>query len=172
MIIIHNHNVKRISQKLYDYLIQHLDLHQLACPSCGHSGFIVHGYYDRMVRTSAGTFKLLVLRVRCPVCGKTHAVLPDTIVPYSSISMEDTIKIILAVTPEQRKSLFWGTSYIDYSDIHRIQRNFKLYWKERLNTFRIEILPGISERCIQLFHRQFMQIRCTLCGPFTLDHIG
>jgi ribosomal protein S27E len=86
--------------------------------------------------------------------------------------MEDTVEIILADTPEMVNSIFWDNPSLNLSDIRRIQRNFKIFWKERLESFRLEVLPGLSEHCIQLFRRQFMQIRCTLCGSFICDHTG
>lgn len=172
MIIIITRTVKRLTQILYDKIIDALDLYQLECPCCGHSGCTVHAYYERIVKSPTGSFKLLVLRVKCPACGKTHAILPDSIVPYSSVSMEDTVEIILADTPEMVNSIFWDNPSLNLSDIRRIQRNFKIFWKERLESFRLEVLPGLSEHCIQLFRRQFMQIRCTLCGSFICDHTG
>lgn len=172
MIIIITRTVKRLTQILYDKIIDALDLYQLECPYCGHSGCTVHAYYERTVKSPTGSFKLLVLRVKCTTCGKTHAILPDSIVPYSSVSMEDTVEIILADTPEMINSIFWDNPSLNHSDIRRIQRNFKKFWKERLKSFRLEILPGLSEHCIQLFRRQFMQIRCTLCGSFICDHTG
>lgn len=73
-----------------------LQFHQLKC-TCGHSACLsVHGYYHRTVRTSKGSFRLRICRVICSECGRTHAILPESIVPYDQISLEDQRVIVIA----------------------------------------------------------------------------
>lgn len=170
MIIIHCDEVNEVSQKYYDKLISLIDLLLLICPHCSHTGVTVHCYYDRLVKTKNGIFKLLVLRVRCRFCKKTHAILPDAIVPYSSVTLEDTITIILSESSESNENPLQKNLFLDYSDVYRVRRNFKKFWKDRLVSFGLQIDNQISQRCIETFRRQFMQIHCTLCGAYSQNH--
>lgn len=165
MIIIHNDRVNDISQDTYDKMLEHIDLLLLTCPSCRHVGTVVHAYYDRKVKTGDG-FRLLVLRIKCRFCNKTHAVLPDTIIPYSSVSLEDVVNIILSESAKSSDDILRDNINLDLSDVYRIKRNFRRYWKERLKTFDILIDKSISRSCITRFSRQFMQIHCTVCGSY------
>jgi len=165
MIILHIKGVNEISQEIYDKAIKILDLSLLTCPSCKHTGTTVHAYYDRRVRDDKESFRLIVLRVKCSFCEKTHALLPDLIVPYSSISLKNIIQVILSRSPEERKEIFDRTT-IDWSDIHRIRRAYKQVWKERLISFGICIDKDLSRNCIRQFESQFMQIRYAPCGSY------
>jgi hypothetical protein len=83
-----------LSQSFYDYCINSLQFHQLTC-SCGRSGCLnIHGYYQRKVKTHDGSFILTVCRVICSECGRTHAILPSSIVPYSQIPLACCCQII------------------------------------------------------------------------------
>ncbi|WP_083490448.1 DUF6431 domain-containing protein [Caloramator mitchellensis] len=60
---------------------------QYGCKNCGYMGKLHrHGYYYRNVITVFGTYKIKVLRVKCPSCKKTHALLPHFLVPYFQYS--------------------------------------------------------------------------------------
>jgi hypothetical protein len=166
MIIIHGHGVNGISQENYDLIIENTDLLLLECPHCHHTGTRVHAYYDREVKCDDDSFRLLVLRVACKFCRKTHAVLLDTIVPYSSVPMEITIEIIQADTSEKIRHVFHKYGCLEFHEIYHIIRNFKRLWKERLASYGIVIDADISRNSICVFKRQFMQIPCTLCGSY------
>ena len=165
MIIIHYDGVNAISQDIYDKMLEHIDLLLLTCPHCKHTGTVVHAYYDRAVKSGDGS-RLLVLRIKCRFCNKTHTILPDTLVPYSSINLEDTINIICSDSAEEAEAILKENINLDLSDIYRVKRNYRLYWKERLHSFRIPIDEDVSRQCISLFKRQFMQIHCTVCGSY------
>lgn len=47
-----------------------------------------HGYYCRNVITKYSILKIVVSRVKCPSCGKTHAILPSFLIPYHQYSLE------------------------------------------------------------------------------------
>jgi len=60
---------------------------QYGCKNCGYLGKLHrHGYYYRNVITVFGIYKIKVLRVKCPSCKKTHALLPHFLVPYFQYS--------------------------------------------------------------------------------------
>ena len=75
---------REISQKLYDEIIESVDIHLLEC-TCKRHNMVVHGYYTRKLKTNNGNIELVILRVRCKDCGRTHAVLISFIVPYQSV---------------------------------------------------------------------------------------
>ena len=59
------------------------------CKSCGYEGMLHrHGYYSRNVITRHCIRRISILRVKCPSCGKTHAVLPSFLIPYYQYSLE------------------------------------------------------------------------------------
>ncbi len=73
--------------KAYTAFTATLNMFTLECNNCHkHGECIRHGYYKRRYLLTAedvlaGT-QIRILRVRCKHCGKTHAILPEEIVPY------------------------------------------------------------------------------------------
>ena len=52
-------------------------------PDCCASGCLIRwGTYDRSARTGDVAYHILIQRVRCKVCGRTHSLLPDFLHPY------------------------------------------------------------------------------------------
>ena len=77
-----------ITQAAYNEIIQRLAFHKLSC-TCGRHGDLVrHGYYNRSVKAALRSWVIRILRVRCKSCGKTHALLPESLVPYSSVTLK------------------------------------------------------------------------------------
>jgi hypothetical protein len=59
------------------------------CKFCGYEGMLHrHGFYSRNVITKYYIKKIDILRVKCPSCNKTHAVLPSFLIPYYQYSLE------------------------------------------------------------------------------------
>lgn len=155
----------RISQEFYHKLISSLKLHKLSC-SCGHSGCLtVHAYYFRKLKQGSGDICLSICRVKCSVCGKTHALLPSSIVPYSRISLPDQAEIIMSA--ENKSSalpVMERTPSIDENNVYSILRRYRIYWKLRLLILGdITALPlsVLVSRCFRTFDRQFLQIKST-----------
>ena len=73
--------------RAYAAFIAILNMFALECNNCHRRGECVrHGYYERGYRLTAedivaGT-RIRILRVRCKHCGRTHAILPEEIIPY------------------------------------------------------------------------------------------
>ena len=147
-------------------MINSLDFTLLTCPSCRHTGMVVHAYYMRDVRTDESIFRLKVVRVRCSSCGRTHAVLPDLLIPYSSIPLDVTILIIEADNADEINEILDDFPSLDLADAYRIRKNYRRHWKERLKSFGLIIDDWISRRCLHLFQMQFMQIRPLCCGYY------
>lgn len=153
-----------LNQKIYNELIDNLQLHQLTC-CCGHSSCLtIHGYYKRKIKTSNGKDPLLVCRVICSECNLTHALLPSCIVPYSQIPLSIQVNIITASENELSLApIMEETPSVDESDCFRVLKRYKQVWKQKLLSENIS-LSNIKElvlSCFKHYSRQFMQIRCT-----------
>ncbi len=162
MITIISKNFKSFSQKNYDSLIDALDFHRLPC-TCGRKGDLIkHGHYDRSIKTPLGFVALLILRVKCKSCHRTHAILPSTIVPYSQVSLSDHIKIIQAFNQKESfDSIMLANLLIDEGNIRSIIRQYRIHWKERLASFGGLLNSSLTRSCFRHFSRQFMQIKWT-----------
>jgi len=150
------------SQDDYDCMIEHVPFHRLSC-TCGRkSNLVKHGYYKRSIKSSMTSEKIKFLRVKCTSCGKTHAILPAWVVPYSQIPFQDHLNIIKAhLSAAAFKGIMQAKPCIDESNIQYLVLQFKKHWKERLTAFKIPLSEGLCEKCFRIFGRQFMQIKCT-----------
>lgn len=154
-----------LSQSFYNSCINNLQFHQLSC-SCGHSGCLnVHGYYKRKVKTHEGSFMLAVCRVKCSECGKTHAVLPSSIVPYSQIPLVCCCQVISSLNGGGNiNSVCDDYPEVDENNVKSIIRRYRRHWKERLLSFRISLKPvrDLVTACFSHYSLQFMQIHRTV----------
>ena len=153
-----------LSQNFYDSCINSLQFHRLSC-SCGHSGCLgIHGYYQRKVKTQNGSFLLVVCRVRCSVCGRTHALLPSSLVPYSQIPLVCCCQVISSLsTGGDINSVCEDYPEVDENNVKSIIRRYRRYWKERLLSHRIDLTPvrTLILACFSHYSVQFMQIHRT-----------
>ena len=119
----------------------------------------------RSLKTSNVLIKVSILRVKCSHCGKTHALLPSLIVPYSQVALKEQIAILKAYVPRDSfLSIMLENEYIDESNIRYIIRQFLRHWKERIAAFSFSIYEfpdTLSSKCFKYFKRQFMQIKRT-----------
>lgn len=153
-----------ISQKIYDDVINSLQFHRLTC-TCGRSGCLtIHGYYHRTVKSGDCGLRLRVCRVICSECGRTHALLLSSIVPYSQISLPDQIDIIChSESDRDFSAVMDATPSIDESSVRSVIRRFRQHWKQRLLSEDIPLAASTAfvRRCFFSFHRQFMQVKRT-----------
>lgn len=153
-----------ITPTFYESLINNLQLHQLTC-TCGFSGCLhIHGYYYRFLKTHSGKHPFHICRVKCSFCGRTHAILPSFIVPYSHVPLSDQVAVIdAAENNKPLNSIMNANILIDESNCRHIIRQYARHWKQKLLSQRIhpvqsaELVPS----CFRFFSRQFMQIKCT-----------
>ena len=71
------------------------------CPSCGaNHSCSNHGSYERCMITIANQVRKEVVvsisRVICSSCGKTHALLPDFLIPFASYSLRFVLHVLRA----------------------------------------------------------------------------
>lgn len=80
------------AEVFFDQAMDQLNLNEVVCPFCKtkHPEWKRHGFYERcLISFESGhtvTYRIAVVRYRCSSCGHTHAVLPESIVPYQSYS--------------------------------------------------------------------------------------
>ena len=153
---------QKTTQESYDELIERIPFHQLRC-TCGRCGDLIrHGYYTRKIKALLSSVILRILRVICKDCGKTHALVPDWLVPYSSILLKDQVQILQAhLSGESMEPIMAEQPVIDESAIGYIIRQFKRHWLPRLTAFQIPLDKNIVPACFRVFGRQLMQIKCT-----------
>lgn len=153
-----------VSQVFYDSLIARIQFHQLSC-SCGHSGCLtIHGYYSRNLKQAERLLSLRICRVKCSCCGKTHALIPSFLVPYSQVSLPHQVEIIASSEKgEAPLPVMEQTPSIDENTAAAILRRYRRFWRQRLLAQSIPLLPLplLIRRCFDAFGRQFLQIRST-----------
>lgn len=164
MITLNSNKINTLNQKTYNKFLTCIDFNRLSC-SCGHAACLTkHGYYTRSIKSSSTQKVMLtLLRVKCSICGKTHALFPINIVPYSGVLLEDQVTIINNyLSGKSQESLMTEKSLIDESNISYIINNYRKYWHQRFISYSISLngtLEAISSQCIKLFLKQFMQIK-------------
>jgi len=163
MITIISNKINTLNQISYNNFLEDLEMNQLQC-SCGLSGCLIkHGYYTRSIKTPHGIVQLSILRVKCKHCGKTHAIFPVLIVPYSRVLLNTHLSVITAyISKFSFEPIMMDNEYIDESNIKYIIRQFLRHWKERISAFNLSAFDSIeklSMQCLNTFKRQFMQIK-------------
>lgn len=152
-----------VSQDFYDNTIGALQFHQLTC-TCGLSaGLTIHGYYYRGIKSGDGIVRLRICRVKCCHCGKTHALLLSSFVPYSQILLNDQLEILVGFENDRlATSVMEHTPSIDENHLRFIIQQYRAHWQQRLLAARIPLLSkALIQSCFSYFARQFMQIKNT-----------
>lgn len=165
MITIFSNTFNTLSQNYYDKTIDSIPFHRLTC-TCGHSACLTrHAYYYRSIKTPLGKIRLRICRVKCSLCGATHALLLAEMVPYSQIPLISQIYITresLADSPDYN-AVMAANPEIDESNIASLLRQFNRFWKERLlsQDIRLTDYNNLIRLSFAFFRKQFMQIKCT-----------
>lgn len=164
MITLATNNFDLISQESYNDIIFSLNFDDLTC-TCGHCACLIrHGSYERTVKSPNGKFRLRVFRVKCNICGCTHALLLSSIVPYSQISLKDQVTIINCYEEKNGFQQVLNTNdSIDENNIYAVIRNYCKYWKQELILKHIVLssLFKLVKQCFFIFAQQFMQMKNT-----------
>ena len=150
------------SQDLYISLIDSLQLHMVEC-TCGKSGCLIFfGHYHRLVKYLSDTVRLCIQRVFCRECGKTNALLPSLLVPYSQIPLRDQQEFLHAMdSGSSPEPVMERNNLVDENHIKYIFSQFKKHWKQRLISLGLSLLDDLTSPCLYAFSRQFMQIHRT-----------
>lgn len=157
--IIFNH----VTQQSYNELVATLDLTRIEC-KCGRIGcFIFYGHYSRMLKDCNETLQLVIQRLQCTCCKRTHAILPECIVPYSQIPV-DTQQKLAETTAKDSESIqiLESNPDITEADAYHIRKMYKKHWQQRLLVIGLILsmpIQKLTANSFSAFHRQFMQIR-------------
>ncbi len=149
-------------RKLYQQCLLQIPLFLIVCPYCGAKGtYRKRGSYERNLVTffdgKPEVLRMKVPRVQCP-CGKSHALLPDLIVPYLSYSLPMILQVLcdyfgrhLTVQGICEKYL------ITPPVIYRLKKQFLLHKKEWLGILRDLSLPACTflEEVMAYFYSRF-----------------
>lgn len=165
MITIFTNDYNTISQNTYDTMISSLQIHQLKC-SCGHCACLVrHGSYFRTVRTSIDPARIRITRLKCSICGRTHAVLPASLVPYSQIPLHVQKSILQIYEDTDRQSdtasVCLEIPSVDENDIGHLTRVYRRCWLQKLKAAFLDIgdeIGSLVKASFSLYSAQFMQI--------------
>lgn len=172
MITIFNNKSNLFLQNSYNNMIKLLPFHKLSC-TCGRKGNLIkHAYYIRSVKVDGELVELKILRILCKACKKTHAILPDWLIPYSRTLFNDQVKIIKTYLNKLWfEKIMVDNILLDESNLKYVIKKFNEHWKERLKTFSILLDDNLVFNCFKYFNRQFMQIKCTSNILFSTTHI-
>lgn len=166
MITVNSIKINALTQYFYENFIKSINFASLTC-SCNHSSCLIkHGYYKRTIKVAGETKETLtILRVKCANCGRTHAIFPILIVPYSQVLLTDHLEIINNyINSKKQDSIMTQKILIDENTVRYIISNFIKYWKQRIISFNIALnqpLDKLCKTCIEILRLQFMQIKCT-----------
>ena len=140
-------------RNLFRQSLKHHPLFLLVCPYCGAKGTCRRrGSYERnLVIFSDGkpeVVRLRIPRVQCP-CGRSHALLPDLIVPYLSYSLP-MILMLLSDYFHKRLTIrgICEKYLVSPPLIYRLKKLFLLHKKQWLGVLRDKELsaPDFAER--------------------------
>ncbi len=144
-----HHLSSHLLQHIYNRSVSNINLDMIPCPYCGKCHWCFHAYYQRSFCMSNCTFKITITRIICMECGRTHSILPDFLVPYSTTISSNIIEAI--VNPDH--------SGLDDSHLS--------YWKNKCNTrrnisyFFLCIISKRSFSCVILFPHDFLVFSCS-----------
>ena len=147
-----NHSCFERFQLFYEHLISILFLNSSIrkSPCCEKGILIKHGYYTRCFRTHSGEETLTILRVKCSVCCKTHALLPSDLIPYCQCGTESSISFILNYEAGKNcdEGLADTNGLLDENDYYRCIKKYKTNWKGRIESLHFNI-HKLSENFIE-----------------------
>ncbi len=149
----------KLSQDYYNDIVFSLPLDRMEC-TCGESGSLIfYGFYKRSVKYDGTVLVLRIQRVRCRKCGKTHAILLSSLIPYSQISLQDQQQIIYDLsTTGSCSGVMDRNPLIDENNARHILRRFRRYWQERIRSLGFFVTDELVLPCFSHFSLQFMQI--------------
>lgn len=164
MITVSVNECNPVFQKSYDDAMERLEPSRLPC-TCGCSGSCIrYGSYRRHVKAEGTKFLLTIQRVLCQNCRRSHALLPASLVPYSQIPLEDHVSLIETFEEGDSPEVILDKNpEMDDRTPFRLIRMYLLFWRERLLSGQIRLRPPVhlTQQCLSLFGRQFMQIKNT-----------
>jgi transposase-like protein len=124
---------KTVDEYRQNYL-EYLSQIEFVCPICKEPTRF-HGFYSRKVKIdNENKEELIIARVKCTSCERTHAILPDFIAPYKHYSAVEIEKVVehadSGVSAEQIETP------AEISTVRRWVRNFRNKAKEAIGALK------------------------------------
>lgn len=125
MIITNNPNNFKLNQKNYNKIVDSINFDSISCDSCSHHDWAFHASYSRKICFFDRKVEIIISRVICQHCGKTHAILVEGIVPFSLLSHSEIIDVLVfsdttLIYPSHLFFLKFKYLDVDISDYHSI----------------------------------------------------
>lgn len=99
MIITNNPNNFKLNQTIYNRIVDSLDLDSIPCDSCSSHDWSFHASYERKIDILNNS-SIIVARVICNHCRKTHVILIEGMIPFSSLSHHEIIHVLSNYDPD------------------------------------------------------------------------
>ncbi|MCM1557856.1 MAG: DUF6431 domain-containing protein [Anaeroplasma bactoclasticum] len=167
MIVLNIQKIKSNFEKKLQIYEKSLNFNHLECPCCHSNEYIRWGFYERGViyKKNHKIFQeiIVIQRIKCKSCNRTHALLPFGIIPYRQLTDEVIIDMI---TGNENEEL-----YFSLDTVQKIKKQFKKHFLPYLitflNTTNLQVIMNqlqyekekILVRFIKETKRCFMQIK-------------
>ena len=130
------------------------------CPNCRSREFNYYGNYKRflivLVEKETREIEVKIKRIKCKVCGKTHAVIPDFIVPYKIYGIEMINEILNLKINE-------GKQNKEIEKKYKVSRQLLRKWiiefekiKSKVKMIKEKI--KITEIKMERYYREYLEI--------------
>ena len=165
-------NSKNLSaEDLFNKFMAEFDPRKHSCPWCNTKSpdWKYHADYERWLISFEGgvavTYRLEILRYKCPSCGHTHAILPESIIPYQSYSflfiiavMRDYYTRILTVANICDKYNISTSTLYSWKELFLLHKKLWLGLLEDAYTSSLGFLDSFYDRSFQYDLQKFFQI--------------
>lgn len=145
--------MKNSTEYYFDSCKKSLKIYEEECPHCHRKGDCrIHAYYYRnavdFIKRRPVVYRLRILRVICS-CGRTHAILPDPIIPYSSYSLFFILHVLAAYFTHSRTiSAICDSFCITPMQLYRwkaLYQEHRQQWQGLLKSVEEDLLSSLKE---------------------------
>jgi transposase-like protein len=133
---------KKSEEEIYEEAVARFKKEEAGCPECGAIGKLnpYGNYWRNMVyhedpKINDGVIK--IVRYKCGSCGRTHALLPDILVPYSPYTLIFKLTVLLAYYKRDKTA-------VKICEYYKIAVSTLYAWKKKLLEHK-ELLMGVVE---------------------------
>lgn len=138
MIIQFLNKVNTSTEKMLKKYENQVNYGDISCPICNSKNLVKNGTYQRniifLIENDRIETNMKIQRFKCKNCGKTHALLPEFVVPYKQFSLLFIIEILnsILVKSLNKTSITFNVSR---QIIYFWKNQFKKHHKSRLISF-------------------------------------
>ncbi|MGI6308512.1 MAG: DUF6431 domain-containing protein [Dethiobacteria bacterium] len=78
------------------------------CPCCSYPSTLPrHGFYWRNALFLKSHYRIPILRLKCPSCGKTISLLPDFLLPHFQYSLEYILEVVRQFFVQSKTTIYY-----------------------------------------------------------------